>query len=55
MILPRHRKDWDAKWLQIFEERAGILEFCANLPRLRAEIEAEQDIRRIAKGESCEP
>lgn len=29
---------------ELYEERAGILEFCANLPRAQAELEAHSEI-----------
>jgi activating signal cointegrator 1 len=35
-------------WREEFEERAGIFEFMANLPRQQAEIAAAKDIRKLA-------
>ena len=49
MNLPLKRDRWPADWLQLFEERAGIIEFCGNVSRLTAEARAEADIRKLAK------
>ena len=54
MTLPPNRARWDKKWLELFEERAGIIEFMSNLPRQTAEGRAEADIRRIAAREKQE-
>ena len=44
--LPRFVHDWPELWKERFEERAGIIEFQANLPRSIAEENAERDIRQ---------
>jgi hypothetical protein len=51
MILPRNVADWPLCWREIFEERAGIMEFQGNLSRAEAERKAELDVRRQAAGE----
>jgi hypothetical protein len=51
MNLPLDRKRWPAHYLELFEERAGIIEFMSNLSRETAEFRAEQDIRRVAAQE----
>ena len=48
MILPRHRKDWPAEWLELWAERSAVMEFCGNLPRGYAEQCAEIDTRNTA-------
>lgn len=49
MNLPLKRERWPAEWLELFNERAGIMEFQGNLSRATAEARAEQDIRKLAK------
>ena len=51
MNLPPNRVRWDKKWLELFEERAGIIEFMSNVSRQTAEFRAEADVRRIAARE----
>lgn len=46
MNLPADRREWPEGLRELYEERAGILEFEANFPRWKAEAMAEQDIRR---------
>ena len=48
MNLPPNKAAWPAKWRELYEERAGIMEADAKLSRQVAEIRAEQDIRRQA-------
>jgi hypothetical protein len=48
MILPRFRKDWPAEWLELWAERASIMEYAGNLPRSYAETCAEEDTRKTA-------
>lgn len=48
MNLPPNRAAWPKKWRELFEERAGIIEFMGNLSRQTAEFRAEQDIRKLA-------
>jgi hypothetical protein len=52
--LPPNRAAWPAKYRELFEERAGVIEFMANLSRSTAEFRAEQDIRRMAAMEHRE-
>jgi hypothetical protein len=49
--LPPSRTRWDRKWLELFEERAAIMEYQGNLSRDVAEIRAEQDVRKVAARE----
>lgn len=51
MTLPALRKDWGSKWLELWAERAALMEFVGNLPREMAERYAEQDIRKVAAKE----
>jgi hypothetical protein len=46
MPLPERRKDWPAEALELFEERAAILEYEAKLSRADAERLADAMIRR---------
>ena len=48
MNLPAKIADWGDEWKQLFFERAGIIEYMANVSRFTAEIRAEQDIRKQA-------
>ena len=54
MNLPPNRAAWPARYRELFEERAGIIEFMANLTRATAEFRAEQDVRKIAATEKRE-
>jgi hypothetical protein len=49
--LPLSRDRWPARWLELWSERAAIIEFMGNLSRETAEWRAEQDIRRVAARE----
>ena len=51
MNLPPNRAAWPKKWRELFEERAGIIEFQGRFPREMAERLAEQDIRKLAARE----
>lgn len=51
MNLPPNRAAWPARWKEVYEERAAIMEFQANLSREIAEFRAEQDVRRQAATE----
>ena len=53
MTLPRSISDWPDTWKELWTERAAIMEFQGNLPRLNAEREAEYDIRKLAEKESA--
>jgi hypothetical protein len=46
--LPEKLRDWPPEWLEVYNERAGIIEYMANVSRFTAEIRAEQDIRKQA-------
>jgi hypothetical protein len=43
--LPARPQDWPAKWRELYEERAGIMEFQGNMRREDAERNAEANIR----------
>lgn len=51
MNLPPNRIRWPRRFLELFEERAAIMEYQGNLSRETAEIRAEQDVRKIAAQE----
>jgi len=46
--LPPNIAAWPAKWREVFEERAGIIEYMANVSRFTAEVRAEQIVRKQA-------
>ena len=48
MNLPPNRAAWPTKWRELFEERAALIEYQANLSRETAEFRAEIDIRKQA-------
>ena len=48
MNLPPNRNRWPSWAVELFEERAGIIEFMGNLSRETAEFRAEQDVRKQA-------
>jgi hypothetical protein len=47
--LPTFLYRWPAYWLELYQERAAIMEFQGNMTREQAEKQAEQDIRRQAE------
>lgn len=49
MILPVYREMWPKEWLELWEERAAVMEFEGGMPRKQAEKEAENDIHRIVE------
>lgn len=49
MILPPNINDWPVAWLEIYRERAAIMEYDGNMPRPTAEREAELDTRRAVE------
>lgn len=51
MNLPPNRARWPARWLELWAERAAIMEYQGNLSRATAEVRAEQDVRKIAAQE----
>ena len=48
MNLPVKLRDWPPEYLELWNERAGIIEYMANVSRFTAEFRAEQDIRKQA-------
>lgn len=48
MTLPDNISAWPSYWRECYEERAGIMEFQANLPRREAERRAEAEVRKQA-------
>ena len=54
MNLPPNPAAWPPLWRERFEERAGIIEFMANLSRETAEFRAQIDIRKQAAMEPRE-
>jgi hypothetical protein len=53
MNLPPKIENWPERWRELFAERAGLIEFMANLSRPTAEFRAEQDIRAVAAREAA--
>ena len=47
-VLPPNIDDWPAFYLELWAERAGIMEQEGGMSRSRAEAEAERDIRKVA-------
>ena len=45
-LLPEKIADWPDKWRELYEERAGIMEFAGNISKATAESLAEKEIRR---------
>ena len=54
MNLPPNPAAWPARWRELYEERAGIIEYQANVSRETAETRAQIDIRKIAAQETRE-
>jgi hypothetical protein len=48
MNLPEKISQWPPAWQELYNERAGIIEYMANVSRFTAEIRAEQDVRKQA-------
>ena len=48
MNLPLNRNRWPSWATELFEERAGLMEFSGNMSREAAEVRAEQDVRKQA-------
>jgi hypothetical protein len=46
--LPRKIEDWPPLERELYEERAGVRQFCGNQSRETAEREAEIEIRKLA-------
>jgi len=51
MMLPDKLEDWPEKYLELWAERAAIMEYQGNVPRDEAEQLAEADTRERAKAE----
>jgi hypothetical protein len=51
VILPKNISEWPILWREAFEERAGIIEHDARMPKAAAEWWAEKDVRKQAEGE----
>lgn len=51
MLLPTRIRDWPPIWLELFNERAAVMEYGGKLPRWKAEQEAERDIRQLARNQ----
>jgi hypothetical protein len=49
--LPLHRARWSKEWIELWAERAAIMEYQGNLSRETAEIRAEADVRKQAARE----
>ena len=49
--LPANPSAWPARYRELYEERAGIIEFMSNVSRATAEFRAQQDIRKLAAQE----
>jgi hypothetical protein len=49
--LPPNRAAWPARYRELYEERAGIIEADAKVSRETAEYRADQDIRKVAAQE----
>lgn len=54
MNLPANIAAWPKKWRELYEERAALIEFQANLSRSTAEFRAQLDIRKLAAREKRE-
>jgi hypothetical protein len=48
MNLPLNRNRWPTWAIDLWTERAGIMEFSGNMSREVAELRAEQDVRHQA-------
>lgn len=47
--LPENPRDWPVELRDAYEERAAILEFSSNFPRLQAEALAKEMVLRMAE------
>jgi hypothetical protein len=54
MNLPARIADWPKRWRELYEERAALIEYQANLLRSTAAFRAEVDTRRQAANEKRE-
>lgn len=48
MNLPANPAAWPKYWRELYEERAALIEYQANLSRETAEFRAQIDVRRQA-------
>lgn len=51
MNLPLKRDRWPAEWLELWTERARIMEFDGLMSQEQAELLAEHDVRKLAKAQ----
>lgn len=51
MNLPPNPAAWPKRWRELYEERAGIIEFQGNVSRETAEFRAQMDVRKQAAEE----
>jgi hypothetical protein len=51
MNLPAQIAAWPPRYRELYEERAALIEFMANLSRQTAEFRAQEDIRKQAREE----
>jgi hypothetical protein len=49
MNLPEQIAAWPPVWREVFEERAGIIEYLGNVSRFTAEFRAEEQVRKQAR------
>ena len=49
MHLPKEIAAWPPAWREVFEERAGIIEYLGNVSRFTAEFRAEEQVRKQAR------
>ena len=50
-ILPAKVSDWPMPWRELYEERAAMMEYQANMMRALAEHMAEADVRWVFQQE----
>lgn len=48
-ILPQNIREWPEEWLELYRERASIMQFDGNMTKFAAERLAERDTRRTAE------
>ncbi len=49
VTLPKYVHTWPDLWRELWQERAGIMEFDGKISRPEAEKAAEKDIRKVAE------
>ena len=50
--LPQNLYSWPPYWLELFKERAAIMQFEGEMTQRQAEREAEADLRKLATREA---